>query len=115
MKYTAKEIDPENLKHSTKEKQRLSDGEEDISDIVADPSELMGGREKPPPTLRFGASLVTPAFIESCIQKGYFKAGVCSAPEGEETHVTKMESVWSSMTSSLLGFCFRLILLCQIF
>jgi len=47
-----------------------SEGEEDISQVEADASELMGGREKPESTLRFGPSLVADALIRSYVEKG---------------------------------------------
>ena len=46
----------------------LAIGEEDISQLEANPSELMG-RDKPPLTMRFGASLVTQALVDSYVQR----------------------------------------------
>ena len=48
-----------------------------------DLSQLMG-RDRPEATLRFGSSLVTKSLIRSYVGKGYFEAGVCQAPEGED-------------------------------
>jgi len=42
-------------------------------------------KEKPAPTLRFGPSLMSAALIESYVERGYFPAGVCCPPQGEET------------------------------
>lgn len=50
--------------------------EEDLSQVDADPSELMG-REKPEATLWFGMSLVSQNLVNFYINKGYFKAGEC--------------------------------------
>ena len=46
----------------------LAIGEEDISQLEANPSELMG-RDKPPLTMRFEASLVTQALVDSYVQR----------------------------------------------
>ena len=73
LKVTTKVVDPE----PSIEEQQLSDNEEDISQVDADLSELMGSRDKPPPTLRFGRSLVTRSLVDSYVQKGYFGPGVC--------------------------------------
>ena len=56
LKLTAKETCSEDQEDSTAERVELAAGEEDISQVEADPSELMGAREKPPPTLVFGQS-----------------------------------------------------------
>ena len=56
-----------------------------MSNVEADPSELMGSREKPPPTLIFGQSWATQELVESYEEKGYFGPGVCSVPEDEIT------------------------------
>ena len=42
-------------------------------------------RDKPEPTLRFGPSLISVALLESYVERGYFPAGVCRPPQGEET------------------------------
>ncbi|RLN00202.1 putative retrotransposon protein [Panicum miliaceum] len=63
--------------------QQSGDGE-DLSQVEADISELMG-REKPDSTLRFGSSLVSKNTINFYVGKGYFKAGECRAPKGEDT------------------------------
>ena len=55
-----------------------------MSDVDADPSELMK-KEKPAPNLRFGPSVMSAALIESYVERGYFPAGVCRPPQGEET------------------------------
>ena len=62
----------------------MCEGEEDLSQVDADPSELMG-LDKPETTLRFWNSLETESLLESHIEKGYFKPGVCRCPEGQET------------------------------
>jgi len=36
-------------------------------------------------TLRFGSSLFTESLVNSYVDKGYFDAGVCRAPEEEDT------------------------------
>ena len=46
----------------SEERDHLSDGE-DLSNMEADPSELIK-KEKPAPTLRFGPSLMSAALIE---------------------------------------------------
>jgi len=79
VKITAKDITegaalPEKAGH-------LSEGEETFMD--ADPSELMK-KEKPAPTLRFGPSVMSAALIESYVERGYFLAGVCRPPQGDE-------------------------------
>ena len=84
VKLTGKEVESESSELPAEEQQRLSECEEDILQVDADPSELMG-EEKLLPTIRFGSSLVTPALVKSYVGKGYFGAGVCQAPEGEET------------------------------
>ena len=63
---------------SSEERDHLSDGE-DLSNVEADPSELMK-KVKPAPTLRFGPSLMSAALIESYVERGYFPAGVCCSP-----------------------------------
>jgi len=63
----------------------LSEGEEDLTNVDADPSDLMRSREKPPPTLIFGQSWATRELVESCEQKGYFGPGICRAPDEETT------------------------------
>ena len=84
MKLTGKEVESESSELPAEEHQCLSECEEDILQVDVDPSELMG-EEKLLPTLWFGSSLVTPALVKSYVGKGYFGAGVCRAPEGEET------------------------------
>ena len=68
---------------SSEDWDHLSDGE-DLSNVEADPSELMK-KVKPTPTLRFGPSLMSAALIESYVERGYFPAGVCCPPQAEET------------------------------
>ena len=68
---------------SSEERDDLSEGEEDLSNIEADPSELMK-REKPAPTLRFGPSLISAALIESYVERGFFPVVVCQPPRAEE-------------------------------
>ena len=52
----------------------------------ADSSELMGSREKPPPSLIFGLSWATKDLVESYERKGYFFGpGICRGPEDEVT------------------------------
>ena len=85
LKYTARPIGSEDVEPSVEERGQLSEGEEDLSNVEADPSELMGSREKPPPTLIFGQSWATQELVESYEQKGYFGPGVCRAPEDEIT------------------------------
>ena len=63
----------------------MSGGEEDLTNVDADPSELMGSREKPPATLIFVQSWATRELVESYVQKGYFGPGVCCAPGDEIT------------------------------
>ena len=82
VKITAKEI-TEGASLS-EEKDHLSGGEEDLSNVVADPSELMK-KDKPAPTLRFGPSVMSAALIESYVERGYFPAGMCRLPQAEET------------------------------
>jgi hypothetical protein len=57
---------------------------EDLSQVEADISELMG-HEKLESTLRFGSSPVSENTINFYVGKGYFKAGECQAPKGEDT------------------------------
>lgn len=52
----------------------LSEGE-DLTQVVANPSELMG-KKKLEPMLRFGRSLVSENLINFYVSKGYFSAGV---------------------------------------
>jgi hypothetical protein len=68
----------------SEEKDHLLEGDEDLSNVDADPSDLMK-REKPAPTLRFGPSVMSAALIESYVERGYFPAGVCRPPQAEET------------------------------
>jgi len=84
IRITAKEFDPENPDHPAEEQQNLSEGEQDISQVDMDPSGLMGGKEKPPPTLRFGLSLATKDLVDGYARRVYFEPRVCRAPEGEE-------------------------------
>ena len=58
--------------------------EEDLSNVDADPSELMK-KDKPAPTLSFGPSVMSAALIESYVERGYFPAGICRPPQAEET------------------------------
>jgi hypothetical protein len=69
---------------SGEERDHLLEGEEDLSNIDTDPSELMK-RDKPEPTLRFGPSLMSVALIELYVERGYFPVGVCHLPKAEET------------------------------
>jgi len=85
LKLTARHVGSGEVEPSEEEKRQLSEGEEDLSNVEADPLELMGSREKPPPTLIFGQSWVTPELVGSYEQKGYFGPGVCHAPEDEIT------------------------------
>ena len=66
------------------EKGHLSGDEEDLSNVDADPSELMK-KDKPAPTLSFGPSVMSAALIESYVERGYFPAGMCRLPQAEET------------------------------
>ena len=72
LKVTARPIRSEDVEPSEEERRQLSEGEEDLSNVEADPSKLMGSREKPPPTLIFGQSWANPELVESYEQKGYF-------------------------------------------
>ena len=92
---------------SSEEAEHLSEEEELLSGVDADPSELMRNGN-PPPTLRFGPSLMSAALIESYVERGYFPAGVCPPPQGEETPDPRMGSVWCFATSLSLGFVFLL-------
>jgi len=85
LKVTARPIGSEDIEPSEEERRQLSEGEEDLTNVDADPSELMGSREKPPPTLIFGQSWATRELVESCEQKGYFGPGICRAPDEETT------------------------------
>ena len=58
VKLTAKDIESDKPEVSAEDRPQLAEGEEDISQVDADLSELMGSRVKPPPTLRFGRSLL---------------------------------------------------------
>ena len=69
---------------STEERDHMSEIEEDLADVDADPSDLMK-RDKPESTLRFSPSLISAALIEAYVEKGYFLEGVCRPPQGEET------------------------------
>jgi hypothetical protein len=80
----AKEIDE--AVTFAEEKVHMSEDEEDISQVDAEVSELIG-REKPEATLRFGPSLVSAALLASYVDRGYFGDGICRAPKGEETPV----------------------------
>jgi len=51
LKVTARPIGSEDIEPSEEERRQLSEGEEDLTNVDADPLELMGSREKPPPTL----------------------------------------------------------------
>ena len=85
LKVTARPIGSEDIEPSEEERRQLSEGEEDLANVEADPSDLMGSREKPPPTLIFGQSWATQELVESYEQKGYFGPGVCCAPREEVT------------------------------
>ena len=65
MKLTARPIGSEDIEPSEEERMQLSEGEEDLANVEADPSDLMGSREKPPPTLIFGQSWATQGLVES--------------------------------------------------
>ena len=82
VKITAKDITEGAA--SSEEAEHLSEGEESLSNVDGDPSELMK-KEKPALTLRFGPSLMSAALIESYVERGYFPSGVCRPPQGEET------------------------------
>ena len=84
VKVTAKVPEGVETSAQAEDQNQRSEGEEDLSQVDADLSELMG-RDKPETTLRFGNSLVIEALTESYIEKGYFNAGVCRCPEGEKT------------------------------
>jgi len=73
IRITAKEFDPENPDHPAEEQQNLSEGEQDISQVDMDPSGLMGGKEKPPPTLWFGRSLATKDLVDGYARRVYFE------------------------------------------
>ena len=66
------------------ERDHLSEGEEDLSNVDVDLLELMK-QDKPEPTLRIGPSLISAALLESYVERGYFPAGVCRPPQAEET------------------------------
>jgi hypothetical protein len=85
LKVTARPIGSEDIEPSEEERRQLSEGEEDLTNVDADPSELMGSREKPPATLIFGQLWATRELVESYVQKGYFGPGVCRAPGDEIT------------------------------
>ena len=85
LKVTARPIGSEDIEPSEEERRQLSEGEEDLTNVASDPSELMGSREKPPPTLIFGQSWATRELVESYEQKGYFSPGICRAPDEETT------------------------------
>ena len=67
VKITAKEISEG--ASSPEEKDHFSGDKEDLSNVDADPSELMK-KDKPAPTLRFGPSLMSAALIESYVERG---------------------------------------------
>ena len=67
MKVTTRPIGSEDIEPSEEERRQLSEGEEDLTNVDADPSELMGSREKPPTTLIFGQSWVTRELVESYV------------------------------------------------
>ena len=69
---------------SGEERDHLSEGEEDLSNVEADPLELMK-QDKPEPTLRFGPLLISAALLDSYVERGYFPVGVCRPPQAEET------------------------------
>ena len=85
LKVTARPIGSEDKEPSEEERRVLSEEEEDLSNVEADPSELMGAREKSPPKLIFGQSWATKDLVEAYEQKGYFGPGICRAPEDEVT------------------------------
>ena len=111
LKVTTKVVDPE----PSLEEQQLSDNEEDISQVDADLSELMGSRDKPPPTLRFGRSLVTRSLVDSYVQKGYFGPGVCRASKGEEIPDPREDECVVFRDFFIAVCIFRLIRLCPRF
>ena len=82
MKITTKEISEG--ASSPEEKDHFSGDEEDLSNVDADPSELMK-KDKPAPTRMFGTSVMSAALIESYVERGYFPAGICRPPQAEET------------------------------
>ena len=57
---TARPIESKDIEPSEEERRLLSEGEEDLSNVDADPSELMGTREKPPPTPFFWSVMGDP-------------------------------------------------------
>ena len=59
LKLTARPVGSGEVEPSEEEKRQLSEGEEDLSNVEADPLELIGSHEKPPPTLIFGQSWAT--------------------------------------------------------
>jgi hypothetical protein len=88
IKETAKPIEVEEASTEVENIAQHSRGEEDLSQVNADPSELMG-REKPKQTLRFGTSLVSQNLIKFYIDKGYFKVGEYRPSEGEDIPVPR--------------------------
>ena len=90
------------------ERDHPSEGEEDLPNVDADPSELMK-REKPAPTLRFGPLLISAALIELYVERGYFPTGVCRPLKRRRHPAPKMGSAWYFMISLSLGSDFLLI------
>ena len=67
LKVTARPIGSEDIEPSEEERRQLSEGEEDLTNVDTDPSELMGSQEKPPATLIFGLSWATRELVESYV------------------------------------------------
>ena len=67
MKVTARPIGSEDIEPSEEERRQFSEGEEDLTNMDADPSEMKGSQEKPPATLIFGQSWATRELVESYV------------------------------------------------
>jgi len=107
LKVTARPIGSEDIEPSEEERRQLSEGEEDLTNVDAEPSELMGSWEKPHATLIFGQSWATRELVESYVQKGYFGPGVYRALVMRLHRTLAMESVLCSGTSFLPVCVFR--------
>ena len=90
----------------SEEKDHLSEYEEDLSNVDADPSELMK-KDKPALTLRFGSSVMSADSIRM-LRGGTFQRVCVARPKRRKHPIPKMGSALCFMISLSLGFDFPL-------
>jgi len=107
LKLTARPIGSEDIEPSEEERRQLSEGEEDLANVEADPSDLMGSREKPP-LLLFLVSLGRPRSWSRVMSRRVILVPEFVVLLEKRLHRTlAMESAWCLGISLLLVFVFR--------